>query len=184
MDRFICIPNSNSKIKVVAEKEKFYDVFKLMNMFRFSAFGQMAPAVRFLEDQDGAAAWESLLHSEEEIEIAPIFENFQQSFKSIDRFESLREGYHFVDIPIASVGPLRIPRYRMKLFLTDFDNPRRLLELEDRDYLNSEPCGELDILCKSVGPARTSEFLPEVLISCSGIVVCLTRSYGFYFYFF
>ena len=41
-------------------------------------------------------------------------------------------GYHFIDIPLLNVPPIRLPTSRrFRQFLTDFEQPRRLLEIED-----------------------------------------------------
>ena len=50
----------------------------------------------------------------------------------------------------------------MKQFLTDFDEPRRFLEIEDFRDLDSEPCGELDVSIQQIGAGGDSKFLPEV----------------------
>ena len=50
----------------------------------------------------------------------------------------------------------------MRQFLTDFDEPRRFLEIEDFKDLDSEPCGELDVSIQQIGAGGDSKFLPEV----------------------
>ena len=76
-------------------------------------------------------------------------------------------GYHFIDIPLINVAPIALPTSRrMKQFLTDFDEPRRFLEIEDFRDLDSEPCGELDVSIQQIGAGGDSKFLPEVSTIC------------------
>lgn len=130
-----------------------------------SYFGQYAPDVRFLEDQDGTSAWEALggPAQKSDFEIAEILEDFKDQFRD-PKFDVLRDGYHFVDIPMNSRTFLPLPRYRLKAFLSDFADPIRLLGLEDPNALDLEPCADLDIYCKVVSPARDSKFLPEAYL--------------------
>lgn len=73
-------------------------------------------------------------------------------------------GYHFIDIPLLGVPPIRLPTSRrMRQFLTDFDEPRRFLEIEDSRDLDVEPCGELDVTVQQIGAGGDSKFLPEVM---------------------
>ena len=68
-----------------------------------------------------------------------------------------------MDIPLINVPPIALPTSRrMKQFLTDFDEPRRFLEIEDFKDLDSEPCGELDVNIQQIGAGGDSKFLPEV----------------------
>ena len=50
----------------------------------------------------------------------------------------------------------------MRQFLTDFDEPRRFLEIDGSRGLDIEPCGELDISVQQIGAGGDSKFLPEV----------------------
>ena len=50
----------------------------------------------------------------------------------------------------------------MRQFLTDFDEPRRFLEIDGARGLDIEPCGELDIAVQQIGAGGDSKFLPEV----------------------
>ena len=52
----------------------------------------------------------------------------------------------------------------MRQFLTDFDEPRRFLEIENHTDLDSEPCGELDVTVQQIGAGGDSKFLPEVIL--------------------
>lgn len=74
-------------------------------------------------------------------------------------------GYHFIDIPLLKVSPIQLPTSRrMRQFLTDFDEPRRFLEIDGAGGrgLDVEPCGELDIAVQQIGAGGDSKFLPEV----------------------
>ena len=55
----------------------------------------------------------------------------------------------------------------MRQFLTDFDEPRRFLEIDGAGGrgLDVEPCGELDIAVQQIGAGGDSKFLPEVCTS-------------------
>lgn len=82
------------------------------------------------------------------------------------------------DVPVFVPGSgseaerMRVPRLRLKAFLSDFDDPARLLEMEagagagadgvEADPLASEPCGVLDVRVAAVAAGRDSPFLPEV----------------------
>ena len=96
----------------------------------------------------------------------PMFN--QQQKQSHDVFRSVREGYHYIDIPFPTIDKIQIPRYQMKMFLSDFDTPRNLIETENgenddpKSMLDAEACGEIDITCKIVGAGGQSKFLPIV----------------------
>ena len=82
---------------------------------------------------------------------------------SLSHFLFNSQGYHFIDIPLLNVSPIALPTSRrMRQFLTDFDEPRRFLEIEDFKDLDSEPCGELDVSIQQIGAGGDSKFLPEV----------------------
>ena len=57
---------------------------------------------------------------------------------------------------------MSLPKYRMKAFLTDLDDPKRLVGIEDTSMLDAESCGELDIAESVISAGGTSEFLPSV----------------------
>ena len=143
-----------------------------------SSFGQFAADVRFLEDQDGSTSWASLDNGEVRsmlrptdscrYPIAPTYDMFEKYIlkKDPEKFKEIREGYHFIDIPLINTSPLRLPKNRkIRQFLSDFEEPRRLLELEDPNALDEEPCGELNITLLPISAGRDSEFLPEVRYS-------------------
>jgi hypothetical protein len=134
----------------------------LLNM-KLYAFGQVANDVRFLEDQDGSAAWEPISpRGYEGFEIEEAFQQFKKYFDMNPNADVLREGFHFIDIPVGSATDiLRVPR-RIKMYITDIEEPDRLLATEDDTLLDMEPCGELDIQCLAVSAGGSSEFLPEV----------------------
>jgi hypothetical protein len=147
-----------------------------VDALKLASFGQFAADVRFLEDQDGSAAWQPLDAGEARsmmrpvesalYSIAPTYDLFQQRvLKDFDnpQFAEVRTGYHFVDIPLVNVPPIRLPTSRrIRQFLTDFDEPRRLLELEDPTALDSEPCGETFINVVKVSAGGESPYLPDV----------------------
>jgi hypothetical protein len=142
-----------------------------MHDFRVTAYGQTSPKVRFLEDQDGTAAWISPCRNGKvvEFEIEQAFENFKEFFRNSETASVIRDGFHFVDIPLCVAGSgddFIIPQYQMKIFLTDLEDTRRLLEI-DEELLDSEPCGVLDVVCVRVASGRDSKFLPEVSVVMS-----------------
>mmetsp|Transcript_11309 Transcript_11309/g.18979 ORF Transcript_11309/g.18979 Transcript_11309/m.18979 type:complete len:315 (+) Transcript_11309:31-975(+) len=148
-----------------------------LKSLKLTLFGRSAPDVRFLEDQDGTAAWNSLfqstteesyniynMHGYKEMPVVGIYESFKTTLTTqlIPQNPALGEGYHFVDVVFDDSLTMKLPRYRMKGYLSDFDDPKRLLEAEDPEMLNLEPCGELDVMVTEVAAGSESEFLPEV----------------------
>ena len=143
-----------------------------LDRLKLSYFGRSAPEVRFLEDQDGSAAWTSLLpytmddkyrlFGYKELFIKEAFESFQTLLDSSHKCEFLRDGYHFVDVVLGDALAISLPKYRMKAFLTDLDDPKRLVGIEDTSMLDAESCGELDIAVSVISAGGTSEFLPSV----------------------
>lgn len=139
---------------------------------RLSAFGLSTGELRFLEDQDGAAAWESLFVADRPGSLTslrpdpPSVLNIDASLQSLKSFlrehldSPLYEGYHFVDIVLPSAPRLRVPARRMKMYLSDIDSPQRLLEYTDS--LDSEPLGELEVEVVPTSAGGSSEFLPDV----------------------
>eukprot|EP01035_Chromulina_nebulosa_P033312 gene33312-44594_t len=132
----------NSLPRAAAWIDLFAPYTPRMSSLRLSCFGQSTGNLRFLEDQDGSAAWESLLRpggqaqqgqGEDEVEVSEAFEDFRRFLASIPANEVL-DGYHFVDVPVFVPGSeaerMRVPRLRLKAFLSDFDDPARLLEME------------------------------------------------------
>lgn len=149
---------------------------------RMSFYGQVAPNLRFLEDQDGNTAWSKLLDvnpnlkikndylSSNSFNVESILETFKEDLKNLPNLQPLRsEGYHFVDIPIldrvdSEMLSRFVPPFHIKAYLTDFDDAASLIEFEGSDSLNFEPCGELDIKVERVGAGRDSKFLPEAYL--------------------
>ena len=143
-----------------------------LESLRLSAFGLSTGELRFLEDQDGAAAWESLFVADRPGSLTTLrpappsaldIDSSLQSLKSFMRENldcPLFQGYHFVDIPLPSAPRLRVPARRMKMYLSDIDAPQRLLEYADS--LDSEPLGELEVDMVPTSAGGSSEFLPEV----------------------
>jgi len=142
-----------------------------LDKLKLSYFGRSAPDVRFLEDQDGSAAWTSLLPTTmddkyrlfgyKELFIKEAYESFQTLLDS-NQYEFLRDGYHFVDVVLGDALAMSLPKYRMKAYLTDLDDPKRLVGIEDTSILDAESCGELDIAVSVISAGGTSEFLPSV----------------------
>ena len=74
-------------------------------------------------------------------------------------------------------GSVTMPPSDMRLYLSDFEDPKRLLQFDDlaaaggqfqvgcgemgEKVLDGEPCGELQISPVKVSPGGESEFLPE-----------------------
>lgn len=162
----------NSLPRAHAWIDLFSPLTPRLESLRLSAFGQSAADVRFLEDQDGAAAWESLFVSERRGAASALLPDPPSTLSVHDSFQRLKsylqehldsplhQGYHFVDIAIPSAASLRLPMRRMKMYLTDIDGPRRLLEYTDS--LDEEPLGELSLEMARVEAGGDSEFLPDV----------------------
>lgn len=139
---------------------------------RLSAFGLSVGEVRFLEDQDGAAAWESLFVVDRASSVTSLRPDPPSSLSIDSGLLSLRQflrdhldsplyqGYHFVDVVLPQAPRLRVPSRRLKMYLADIDAPQRLLEYPDS--LDSEPLGELDVEMVATSAGGTSKFLPEV----------------------
>lgn len=147
--------------------------------YRISYYGQYTPNVRFLEDQDGYSGWIKLLRinknarpsqdiASNSFEFEDLLIQFKENLKTMPTLNPLcQEGYHFVDIPLFnSVDNEKLARFspplQMKAFLTDFDDPMRLLEFEDASMMDLEPCGELSCKVEKVSAGSESKFLPEV----------------------
>lgn len=167
------LPRANNWIDLFGESAD-------LARFRFHCFGQFAPDVRFLEDQDGAAAWENLMSAKEGgmlrppldntgIEVATAITEFKKFLKSVET-NPISEGYHIVDIPIPSARPLRLRgntaqvARRIKSFLTDLLYPSDLLGQEDLSMVDGETIGALDIMILPVAAGGSSEFLPEAYL--------------------
>jgi hypothetical protein len=163
------LPRASAWIDMFAPFALSVDALKL------ASFGKFADEVRFLEDQDGSSAWlpldsgpaRTMLRPSDSslYDIAPTYDRFQQMIlkSSSSVFEEIKSDYHFVDIPLLNVPPIRLPTSRrIRQFLTDFDEPRRLLEVEDPKGLDSEPLGEAQINVLAVAAGGESKFLPAV----------------------
>jgi hypothetical protein len=158
-----------------------------LSSLRLSTFGQIAREVRFLEDQDGSAAWQSITipgspqsspsimrpeNWDNSYEITKTFDMFRSLVAEDPQFECVRDGYHFVDIPLLGSQSFRMPAaQRLKQYITDIEDPKRLIGIEDATMLEEEPCGELDISVQTISPGSKSKFLPEV--SSTHNIVCL-----------
>lgn len=171
----------NRGLNSLPRSASWIDTFSQFNPaienLKLSAFGQNSRDVRFLEDQDDAAAWESL-YMEDKREgsgnrilsalrpapptsltvAAPL--NRLKKYLQEHPESPLFDGYHFVDIPLPEAPLIKIPLHKMRMFLTDIENARGLLEYEGP--LDSEPIGELQLDIVPVGAGGSSEFLPEV----------------------
>lgn len=145
-----------------------------------SCYGKVMNDLRFLEDQDGATAWQSLLNPSV-LSIDDALKTFKSELlNQQDRPESERSriwtdlldgSYHFVDIPLIHQGKcadlVNFSRNHLRSFISDFDDPRRLLEIigDDEEIINNEPVGVLDVKVTEVAPGSQSKFLPEVYTS-------------------
>ena len=177
-NRGICsLPRANAWIDIFS---RFSPSYKNLRLY---SYGQEAPDVRFLEDQDGSFSWDSIHSlgpsernsnninygilrgdvSERGYSISDELDALQEFLRSRSKeAEYLQYGYHFIDIPIFNALPLQFPKYRIKQYLTDLDDPKRLIDMEDAlEELDAEPIGELDIKLSKISPGGTSEFLPE-----------------------
>lgn len=165
-----------------------------LSELKYSLFQKAAPDLRFLEDQDGNEAWESMIEQTSKpkviakdlglfrpidessisdddkycLDISTTYEQFLEELNHNQLLQPLKaEGFRIVDIPLPYEPPssnrLFVPRGRqVRAYLTDFLEPQRLLEMENPESLENEPCGELDINLVRVSEGRSSKFLPEV----------------------
>jgi hypothetical protein len=168
------LPRSNTWIDLFTA---FPAGIKYLNKMNMAVFGKMTQDIRFLEDIDGSSAWEEIISINGKM-IYDTYEAFTSAYseeytKTDDMFKPIRDGYHYVDIPFPEIEKMLIPRFRMKMYLSDFEDPRRLIESDGSDtgqqeelssmsLLDSEVCGELDVVCKVVAPGGESKFLPAV----------------------
>jgi len=134
-----------------------------LRTLRYSCFGRTAGNLRFLEDQDGSAAWENLL-PQEDVSVRSIVEHVQAVLLTQQAVNAdLQTGFHFIDVPIPELRPIIVPGLQLRSYLTDFTQPQRLLELEEGSYaLDNEPCAELDMMMVQTGAGSESPFLPKV----------------------
>ena len=169
------LPRSNTWIDLFTA---FPAGIKYLNKMNMVVYGKMTQDIRFLEDQDGSTAWDDIIAIDGKM-IYDTYEAFTNAFsaeqsRSDDLFKTIRDGYHYVDIPFPEIEKMIIPRFRMKMYLSDFEDPRRLIEvssdndpgqqeeLSSMSLLDSEACGELDVVCKVVAAGGESKFLPIV----------------------
>ena len=143
---------------------------------RLCAFGQMAPDVRFLEDINGAAAWQDACSAADgsgllqpmaytELGITDAYQALEAFVADLPPNHELRDGFHFVDVPVKQEGKpvaLRVPPYKLKCYLTNVEDPRRLLEVETAEEVDILCAAELDVMVTEVSAGGESEFLPEV----------------------
>ena len=121
------LPRASAWIDMFAPFSVSIDALKL------ASFGQFAADVRFLEDSDGSSAWQALdggamrtiLRPAESAlyDIAPTYDLFQQKVLKSDSecYAEIKKDYHFVDIPLLKIAPIRLPTSRrLRQFLTDF----------------------------------------------------------------
>lgn len=137
---------------------------KYLRNLELNLYGKVAADVRFLEDQDGSFAWEEVARISGD-SIYAAYEAFNSRFNDPDDssplYADLRQGFHFVDIPLQT-EPLRLPRFAVKGILSDFSDPKGIIGMEDDTSLDTEPCAELTIEHKAVAPGGASKFLPDV----------------------
>eukprot|EP01038_Epipyxis_sp_PR26KG_P014243 gene14243-19111_t len=156
-----------------------------LDRLRLSCFGRNSNNLKFLEDQDGNGAWNSLLEptksqfigkniASTSLKIDVDFNRFKNALNQYhDYYESLGllEGYHFVDIPIttwetlasgSSSSFITLPQLQLKMYLSDLYDTKSLLEVEDPSYLDNETCGEMIINMKQVSAGGKSKYLPQV----------------------
>jgi len=168
----------NRGINSLPRSRIWLDVFSpycpSLSSLKLSAYSKVTSDVRFLEDQDGNAAWQnsivngnfkpSLLRPEDEdltIDINDAFVEFKKLLAIPSYYSKLSQSFCFVDIVIPNVRPLKLSTRQMKLFLTDFDSPKRLLEMQGED-LENEPLGMLDVKVDIVGAGKDSKYMPIV----------------------
>lgn len=137
---------------------------KYLRNLQLNLYGKVMADVRFLEDQDGSSAWEEVAYINGDA-IYAAYESFSTLFNDPDNsnplYDDLRQGFHFVDIPLQT-NSLRLPRFAFKGILSDFSDPKGIIGMEDDTSLDSEPCAELTVESKMVGAGGASKFLPEV----------------------
>jgi hypothetical protein len=170
-NRGLCsLPRAKAWIDLFAEYTPEVRSLKL------SCFGRNIENLKFLEDQDGSGAWNCLLETSSRTLLRPtettldvsndfeLFKKFLFENKESLNNEGILEGYHFIDIILNTKqsSSIIIPKLELKMFLTDILETKRFLEIEDGDYLNSEPCGELVSKVSNIGGGGKSKFLPKV----------------------
>lgn len=168
----------NRGINSLPRSKIWLDVFSpycpSLSSLKLSSYSKVASDVRFLEDQDGNASWQnsiinadfkpSLLRPEDEdvtIDINDAFIEFKKMLAIPSYYSRLSQSFCFVDIILPNVKPLKLSTKQMKLFLTDFESPKRLLEIQS-DELEAEPLGMLDVKVDVVGAGRDSKYMPVV----------------------
>jgi len=175
----------NRGVNTVPRASYWIDVFSPLvqvQKLSLSVFGQSVADVRFLEDIDGAAAWESVLVSPGSsrpsrsllvptapvsLSVAAAYESLKAALKDLPTQNPplaarLLDGYSFIDVALGA-AEVALPKMKLRAFLTDMDAPERLLQLEPQD-LDSEPMGEMALTMLRVSPGGESEFLPDAYV--------------------
>jgi len=166
----------NRGINSLPRSKVWLDVFSpycpSLSSLKLSSYSKLANDVRFLEDQDGNAAWQnsiinsnfkpSMLRPDDEdltIDINDAFTEFKKMLAIPSYYSKLSQSFCFVDIVIPNTKPIKLSTTQMKLFLTDFESPKRLLEIQNED-LENEALGMLDVKVDIVGAGRDSKYMP------------------------
>eukprot|EP01040_Poterioochromonas_malhamensis_P005115 gene5115-5478_t len=143
---------------------------------RLSCFASNGETVRFLEDLDGSSSWNCLFtgnnnenYKDVELPVQSAFQQFQAFFSQSSGLQKeLREGFHFVDIPIPELPfpEMKLSKQKIYSYLSNFDDPRRLLSMsfddELKGQLDQESCAELSLQSVAVGRGGDSPYLPQV----------------------
>lgn len=141
-----------------------------------SCFASNGETVRFLEDLDGSSSWNCLFtgnnnenYKDVELPVQSAFQQFQAFFSQSNGLQKeLREGFHFVDIPIPELPfpDMKLSKQKIYSYLSNFDDPRRLLSMsfddELKGQLDQESCAELSLQSVAVGRGGDSPYLPHV----------------------
>ncbi|CAM9895828.1 unnamed protein product [Discosporangium mesarthrocarpum] len=108
-----------------------------------------------VEGSERASMWYTL---EEKIGISEALTAIVGALADPPEGSALEEGFHFVvaQVPGTMNGPLPSDGGRVRVFLTDYEEPAKLLEVQETDM------AELSAAITQVASASESEYLPEV----------------------
>lgn len=138
-------------------------------------YGQSSPELRFLEDQDGEYVWTDLYAPASSspggifskplegtgLEFLSAYNNLRTYLQRCPYQDVLSSGYHFIDVILPTqMQSIKLPQNRIKMYLTDLEEPRQLINMEGS--YDDEVLGELDITISAIGPGGISKYLPKV----------------------
>lgn len=157
-NRGICtLPRAWAWIDLFAENTP--DLHRL----RYSCYGRSVGNLRFLEDTDGVGAWDNLLKDQRSsVSVKGLVEQIQAMLLMPEHSAIFQQGFHFIDAVLPEVDLIGLPQVMLRSYITDIEDSQRLLEFEEVDLLDGEPCAELECVMQSVSAGGQSPYLPEV----------------------